>query len=226
MYPDSSKVAEVIPIFKKGDHDKTSNYCSISLLQVSQFHKIFEKLLYSRIYFYLVRLSDCQLSFRKNCSTIFAINKINNHLFNNIDQSVYSRCIFLDLSKAFNTVNRSILLQKLEKMYGFRGNASSLMEGYLTNRYQCTKIGDSKLRQQQINCGVPQESSLISSLLFLLRVNNLPLVSQFSTTLFAVDALLALSDANLSRLENRVNTPDVTLITGSGAATGGRPPPQ
>ena len=75
MYPDSLKVAELISIFKKGEQNKTKNYRPISLL--SQFNKIFEKLLYSRIYSYLVRydlLSDCQFSFRKNSSTNFAIN--------------------------------------------------------------------------------------------------------------------------------------------------------
>ena len=77
VYTDSLKVAEVIPIFKIGEQDKTTSYRPISLL--SQFSKIFEKLLYSRIYSYLVRydlLSDCQFGFRKNSSTNFAINKI------------------------------------------------------------------------------------------------------------------------------------------------------
>ena len=116
------------------------------LSRLSQFNKFFEKLLYSRIYFYLVRynmLSDCQFGLRKNCSTVFAINKIYNDLLNNIDQNVYTCCIFLDLSKAFDTVNRSILLQKLEKMYGFCGSALSLMKSYLINSYQYTKTCNS-----------------------------------------------------------------------------------
>ena len=90
-------------------------------------------------------------------------------------------------------------------MCGFRGSALGLMESYLTNRYQYTKIGDSKSRKQLIDCGVPQWSSL-GPLLFLLYVNVLPHMSQLSTTLFADDTLLSLSDANLSRLENRVIT--------------------
>ena len=79
------------------------------------------------------------------------------------------------------------------------------MESYLTNRYQYTKIGDSKSRKQLIDCSVPQGSSL-GPLLFLLYVNDLPQMSQLSTTLFVDDTLLSLPDANLSRLENRVNT--------------------
>ena len=76
-YPDSLKVAEVIPISKKGEQDKTTNYRPITLL--SQFNKIYEKLLYSRIYFYLLRydlLSECQFGYRKNSSTNFIVNKI------------------------------------------------------------------------------------------------------------------------------------------------------
>ena len=79
------------------------------------------------------------------------------------------------------------------------------MESYLTNRYQYTKIGNSKSRKQLIDCGVHQGSSL-GPLLYLLYVNDLPQMSQLSTTLFVDDTLLSLSDANLSRLENRVNT--------------------
>ena len=179
VYPDSLKVAEVIPIFKKSEPDKTTNYRPISLL--SQFNKIFEKLLYSRIYSYLVRynlLSDCQFGFRKNSSTNFAINKIYNEILSNIDQSLYTCCVFLDLCKAFDAVNHSVLLQKLEKMFGFRGSALSLMESYLTNCYQYTKISDFKSRKQLIECSVPLGSSL-GPLLFLLYVNDLPQKSHF-----------------------------------------------
>ena len=134
VYADSLKVTDVIPIFKKGEQDKTTNCRPISFL--SQFNKIFDKLLYSRIYFYLVRydlLSNCQFGFRKNSSTNLAINKIHNEIFSNIDQSLYTCCAFLDLSKAFDTVNHSILEQKLLKMFKFRGSALSLMESYLIN---------------------------------------------------------------------------------------------
>ena len=100
VYPDSLKVAKVIPIFKKGEQDKTTNYRPISLL--SQFNKIFERLLYSRIYSYLVKydlLSDCEFDFLKNSSPNFAIKKIYIEILSNIDQSLYTCCVFLGLSR-------------------------------------------------------------------------------------------------------------------------------
>ena len=161
VYPDSLKVAEVIPIFNKGDRDKTTNYRPILLL--SQFNKVFEKLLYTRIYSYLMRfdmLSDRQFGFRKNSSTMLAINKIFEELLSDIDEGLYSCCIFLNLSKAFDTVNHKILLKKLENSFGLRGTSLKLIENYLTDRYQCTKIGEARSSLRKVDCGVPQGSSL------------------------------------------------------------------
>ena len=93
VYPDSLKVAEVFLIFKKGEHEKTTNYRPISLL--SQFNKIFEKLLYSRIYSYLVRhelLSDCQFGFTKNFFTNFASNKIYNEILSKNLEKTFRFC--------------------------------------------------------------------------------------------------------------------------------------
>ena len=85
-YPDLLKIAEVVPIFKKGERNKMTNYRPISLL--SQFNKVFEKLLYTRIYSYLTRfylLSDNQFGFRKNFSPTLAINKLYDELLTAID---------------------------------------------------------------------------------------------------------------------------------------------
>ena len=89
-YPDPLKIAEVIPIFKKGDRSKTTNYRPISIL--SQFNKIFEKLLYTRLYSYLIRynlLSDQQFGFRKNSFTTLAISKVYEEQLANIDHGLY-----------------------------------------------------------------------------------------------------------------------------------------
>ena len=89
-------------------------------------------------------------------------------------------------------------------MYGFRGIALELMKSYFNNRYQYTKIFKSKSTLRKIKCGVPQGSSL-GPLLFILYINDLPLASEFSTTLFADDTYLTLSHNNLFELEKKVN---------------------
>ena len=101
-------------------------------------------------------------------------------------------------------MNHKILLKKLENSFGFRGTSLKLIENYSTDRYQYTKIGEARSSLRKVNCGVPQGSSL-GPLLFLLYVNDLPLMSLFTTALFADDTLLALSDDNLAKLECRVN---------------------
>ena len=106
FYPNCLKIAEVIPIFKKGDHKEASNYRPISIL--SQFDKFLEKLIYSRIINFIEKndlLCENQFGFRKNSSTIFAINSIYDKFINNIDQNLYTCCLFLDLSKAFDTID-------------------------------------------------------------------------------------------------------------------------
>ena len=119
-YIDLMKVTEVIPIFKKGQKNKLTNYRPIPLL--SQFNKIFQKLVNSRIYFYLSKFnlfSEKQFEFRKNYSTSLAISNIYDKLLNNVDKGKYSCYIFLGLIKAFNAVQHDILLCKLEILYGF-----------------------------------------------------------------------------------------------------------
>ena len=110
----------------------------------------------------------------------------------------------MDLSKAFDTVNHAILLKKFDRDFGIRGKELDILKSYLFNRYQFTKIRNIKSTKRKISCGVPQGSTL-GPLLFILYLNDLPLASQFSTTLFADETYLSLSDINLSNLEQKVN---------------------
>ena len=119
---------------------------------------------------------------------------------------MYNCCIFLDLSKVFDTVDHYILIWKLENFFGIRGPALNLMKSHLSNRYQYVKIDDCTSSLQKVTCGIPQGSSL-DPLLFLLYVNKLPKSTEFSTTLFSDvdDTYLTLSDKNLTDRENRAN---------------------
>ena len=204
-FPNCLKVAEIFPLFKKGDMCKTSNYRPISLF--SQFHKLFEKLILNRLINYVDKyklLSEHQFGFRKNYSTTLAISNIYAKLINNIDNGLYSCCLFLDLSKAFDTVDHKILLKKMNLFFGIRGIALDLFKSYLTDRYSYTVVAETKSNLQKISCGVPQGSCL-GPILFLLYINDMPLASKFDITLFADDTYLILADNDLNTLQTRVN---------------------
>ena len=136
IYPDILKLAQVIPIHKANAKDICSNYRPISLL--SQYNKIFEKIIHTRLYDFLEKykiLSQHQYGFRKNTSTALATYDLIENLIKSKDNNKIACAVFLDLSKAFDTVDRNILIKKLEHN-GIRGKPLKLLENYLTNRKQ------------------------------------------------------------------------------------------
>ena len=116
----------------------------------------------------------------------------------------YTIGIFLDFSKAFDTVNHQILLQKLYH-YGIRGVAYNWIESYLSNRMQYVSYNNAKSSTKQIRCGVPQ-GSVLGPLLFLIYINDLGNVSkELFTIMFADDTNIFCSGTNLEQLENKLN---------------------
>ena len=145
-------------------------------------------------------LSDCQFRFQPNYSTSLAISNICNNILLNKDKGFYTCSIFLDLSKAFDTVDHALLINKLKNCYGIRGTPLCLLNNYLSNRLQYTCISNTISSLEFISCGVPQRS-VLGPLLFSLYVNNMPLASSFKTTLFADDTLLMMTGYDLNKLQ-------------------------
>jgi len=205
VYPNSLKVAQVIPVHTKGDKSACTSYRPISLL--SQFNKIFERILHHRFYSYLQDfelLTGHQCGFRPNSSTSLAVESIFSDLLHNYDYGLFTCSLFIDLSKAFDTVNHNILIKKLHQNSGLNATALQLFTSYLTNRKQYTVVNGAKSNCRNITCGIPQGSTL-GPLLFIMYINDLPLCSKFKTILYADNTYLSLSHSSVSTLQSMVN---------------------
>ena len=186
-FPDPLKIVKVIPIHKNGSTQDMNNYRPISLLSI--FDKIMEKIMHERLYKFLELnniLYSKQFGFRKNNSTIDALIKITDKIRESVDKGKYGCGIFIDLRKAFDTVNHNILLLKMEH-YGVRGPSLQWFRSYLSERKQYVYINGECSELKQISCGVPQ-GSVLGPLLFLIYINDLPNISKkLELYLFADD---------------------------------------
>ena len=194
------KIAKVIPIYKKGNRSDVGNYRPISVLSV--LNKVFEKLIYKRLYSFFEKYKlfyEFQFGFRGGHSTIQALIEVLDKIRDSIEKGKIVCGIFADLSKAFDTVDHKILLEKLNH-YGIRGNAHSLIKDYLQNRKQYVQIGDIKSRLLPINCGVPQ-GSVLGPLMFLIYVNDIAIKCPHGMIrLFADDTNIFIEHTDINSL--------------------------
>jgi hypothetical protein len=192
-FPNLLKIAKVCPIYKQGDKNELKNYRPISLLP--SFAKILEKLMHARLLSFLQTnnvINSSQHGFQPNKSTSSAIADALHVITSALDKKLINIALFVDVSKAFDSLDHSILIKKLEH-YGIRGLALQWFISYLSNRYQYTIINRHCSDYRLLVSGVPQ-GSVLGPILYLLYVNDIFNVSKIvKTVLYADDTVLIVS---------------------------------
>ena len=213
IVPTELKVAKVIPIFKKGDPELTINYRPISVLP--SISKILEKLMHSRLFSFLNKfniLYDNQFGFRSNHNTTYAVAYLTSEIIKAYEKGDATLGVFVDLQKAFDTIDHDILLDKLE-YYGIRGIALRWFRSYLQERVQRVTYGGVNSRPGMVACGVPQ-GSILGPLLFNLYINDINNFSNnCSKILYADDTSLFLSGSDIGAMFGTMNIELMKLHT-------------
>jgi len=212
IFPNCLKLAVVVPLFKKGDINNKCNYRPISLLPI--FSKIFEKIIKKRIVDFFERnylFSNSQYGFRSKRNTGDAILDFVNFSLNCFQEGEFSVSSFLDLSKAFDCVNHSLLLHKL-KMYNFSSIAIELVKSYLQDRFQAVRYKEEFSDFEEVTIGVPQ-GSVVGPILYIIFTNDLyTAFSHVKITGFADDNSIAVKGKDLKEV-HKVNASVLEELT-------------
>ena len=202
-YPDLLKKAVVVLGHKSGSKDDINNYRPISNLPVVS--KIFEKLTLTRLLSFVNKysiLSNSQFGFRKGKNITQAAMKLTTTIVNAYHDKLYVSCFFLDLRKAFDTIDHEILLRKMSHQ-GFREQINHYLRSYLTGREQYVQVGDYKSQCLNITKGVPQ-GSILGPLLFNLYINDIADCVDEEVVLFADDAAFIITAPSLQRMYEKI----------------------
>ena len=205
IFPMLEKEAKITPLYKSGNHMLVDNYRPISVLNILS--KVIERLTYQQLSHYLEEnnlLCPFQYGFRKGRSTEQSITTLVDFIRSNMDESKITGAVYIDLRKAFDTVDHACLLAKLP-LYGIQGIELSWLSDYLFNRTQYVVINNVCSNTQHITHGVPQ-GSILGPLLFCLLINDLYLNLKSSRILlYADDAVVYFADKDVSIIQNTLN---------------------
>ena len=212
-YPDIWKKSNIVPVHKKNDKQLVTNYRPISLVPV--FGKIFEKIIFNRIYNFLSEknlLNHNQSGFRPSDFCVNQLLSITHEVFQAFDCNPTHevRSVFLDISNAFDKVWHEGLLYKLKSM-GISGELHSLLENYLSGRLQKVVLNGHTSSWRPVMAGVPQ-GSILGPLLFLIYINDLPNGLKSNAKLFADDTSLFTIVKDKNESTNVLNN-DLSLIS-------------
>ena len=207
VFPEAMKKADVVPLYKAKDQQETNNYRPISLLLTIS--KLLEKIMYKRTYTFLEtsdQISKSQYGFRTAHSCENAICELISGIIKGKQDGMYTLAVFLDMSKAFDSLEHDVLLKKLYN-YGIRGVAYNWFESYLSNRQmrvKCNVASNGKTEYSNymnVTYGTPQGSCL-GPLIFLVFTNDLHRHLVYSSAiLFADDTTLHKIHKNLTYLK-------------------------
>ena len=210
-FPSSWKCAKVTSLFKQGDRTDKDNYRPISILPTVS--KVIERAVHSQLYDYLSLnnlLAVNQFGFRRGRSTSLALTQFTDEVLSNMDNGLVNGVVFIDLKKAFDTVDHGIMLGKL-KSIGVTSTHLAWFNSYLSCRCQKTVIGQASSSIRKVSVGVPQ-GSILGPLLFTIYINDIPTVLRNSTvTLFADDTALHCSSESAFGLQTMLNEDLVIL---------------
>ena len=203
IFPDDWKKAKVHLIFKSHERNIPSNYRPISILPAIS--KIIERAIHTQLLEYFQAgnlLTESQYGYRPNHLTSTALISAVNLWLAIMDARKLNGSVFIDLKKAFDTVDHNILLRKLF-CYGVNGNAPQLLKSYSTGRTQRCYVNGVLSTKQYVSCGIPQ-GSILGLLLFIININDFPQRRRHTTPgMFADDTT---SHEDISTMECSLNS--------------------
>lgn len=202
--PQFLKITNITPIPKNKNPTQASDFRPISITPVLS--KLLEKLIIFQLNKFLTKhniISQHQFGFRKNHTTALLTADLYENMLNSTDQGKYHCTVFMDLSKAFDTVDHNILITKLQH-YGIRGGPLNLLKNFITNRLTSTKFLNEQSNHSIAKYGLPQ-GCILSPVLFQIYTNDLPTITNIPCKMYADDSIFFCSENSLGPLQQTMN---------------------